>query len=375
MIYIGVNTGTSADAIDGVACRFDRQESSLLDAVSVDIPDHIRSIIMEAVESPTLDIGSIQRLSGMLTDIYIGAVELLMKKMKLTCDQVAAIGLHGQTIHHRPHSEYPYTIQIGNAMKMANRLDIDVVDHFRDSDIAVGGQGAPLIPVFHQYLAETSGKNCAVFLNLGGIANATVYDQGMLQGWDIGPANALIDLWCQRHRRLPFDEGGDWARTGKIVRKLLDSWLSDAYFSLKLPKSTGRDYFSEKWLLESHSSLDDYAPEDVQATLCELTVCAVKRDLEAVVGKKCKDLYLYGKGVENRYLVERLCHHLPSMRIVSTAAIGMDPEWLEGGLFAWLAYRYKNRMCTDLTQVTGAHRPVVLGSCHLASRHATVRVR
>lgn len=367
-----MNTGTSADAVDVVACRFDRQGCLSLGAVSVDIPRHIRSTIMEAVELPVLDMGSIQRLSGILTNIYIEAVELLMRKMALTCDQVAAIGLHGQTIHHRPHGEYPYTIQIGNAMKMANRLGIDVVDHFRDTDIAVGGQGAPLIPVFHQYLAETGGKNCAAFLNLGGIANATVYKQGMLQGWDIGPANALMDLWCQRHRQLPYDEGGNWARKGKVVDGLLRSWLSDTYFSLKPPKSTGRDYFSERWLLESHPILGDCAPEDVQATLCELTACAVKQDLESVAGEGVQELYLYGKGVENKYLVGRLCHHLPSMNIVSTAAIGMDPEWLEGGLFAWLAYRYKNRMRTDLTQVTGAQRPVVLGACHLASGHARV---
>jgi len=367
VIFFGINTGTSADAIDCVACDYTDGKQHFLDAISLAMPRPLQNRIVDAVEQVTLDFEDAINLSRALTKCYIEAAEVLLKKLRCSPSQVTAIGLHGQTIHHRPDYSTPYTVQLGDAELLASQLGIDVVDRFRQTDISVGGQGAPLIPVYHNYLARCAGHETALFINLGGIANITQCGtKSHLKGWDIGPANALMDLWSQRNLNQPFDDQGQWARSGKVMPELLDLWLRDPYFTLEPPKSTGRDYFSNAWL-EGTKNIDQYKTEDIQASLCALTVRSIELDIRRHVKEKHGVIYIYGKGVHNTFLLEQMKQYLPSFDIQTTDTIGISAEWLEGGLFAWLAYCYKQRIASDFRHVTGAKKTAVLGACCIGS--------
>ena len=361
MIYLGVNTGTSADAVDCAAFEISQEGQKFLDGFSIEMPKKIRSTIIKLVESNIIDVDKMEYLKHQLTEVYVEAVNGLLRKKQWQPDQVRAIGLHGQTIHHKPDIEYPYTIQLGCACKMASQVGIEVVDRFREIDIALGGQGAPLIPVYHQYLLKGSPHDEGVFLNLGGIANVTVVGRKELYGWDIGPANALMDLWAQGKFQQPYDENGEIARSGRVIQSLLDDWLADPYFQKACPKSTGRDYFSRNML--EKVSLDKMSLVDVMATCCELTARTISVDLKKHADTQAKKaLFLYGKGVANGFLLERLEALMPAYEIESCDGLGVDPDWLEAGLFAWLAYCHVQKIALDLTNITGADRPAILGS-------------
>lgn len=367
MIIIGVNTGTSADAVDTAAFLFEGSSHQLVAATSTELPAALKKNIMTAVESPDLSVADLYLLRGHLTQVYIQAIQKLVQVSGLKQAQITAIGLHGQTIHHHPRQGYPYTIQLADAASVAEALGCPVVENFRQSDMAVGGEGAPLIPAYHRHIAQQQGLEQCLFLNLGGIANITLVDRERLCGWDAGPANALIDFWVGRKLQQPYDDQGKWAASGQVKQALLEKWLKDPYFSKTPPKSTGRDYFSGQWLLARIDK--ESSPVDVQATLCELTVRAVCDDLvHHVKVPKGTPLYLFGKGVKNNHIISRLSHHLPHLSIQSTHAIGLDPDWLESGLFAWLAKSRLEERAIDLTQVTGATRPAVLGAIYQSAR-------
>ena len=356
-----MNTGTSADAVDCGAFEINQYGQRFLDAFSIEMPKKIRCAIIELVESDVIDIDKIERLKHQLTEVYIEAVNGLLEKKQWQPHHVRAIGLHGQTIHHKPDIEYPYTIQLGCACRMANQVGIEVIDRFREIDIALGGQGAPLIPVYHQYLLKGSPYDEGVFLNLGGIANVTVVRRESLNGWDIGPANALMDLWAQDKFQKPYDENGEIARSGQVIQSLLDDWLTDSYFQKECPKSTGRDYFSRNML--EKVSLDKMSLIDVMSTCCELTARTVTNDLKKYADKQAKKaLFLYGKGVANGFLLERLEVLMSAYKIKSCDELGVDADWLEAGLFAWLAYCHVQKIALNLTGVTGAVKPAILGS-------------
>ena len=361
MIFLGVNTGTSADAVDCVACEFMSGQQQFLHGVSVAIPDRLQKKIVSAVEAEALNIADCLQMQTQLTDIYVQAVNLLISELGVSREKIVAIGLHGQTIHHRPDLAYPYSLQLEDAHQLMNAVNISVVDHFRATDIAYGGQGAPLIPVYHQYLLSLAKHEYGVFLNLGGIANVTAITPQTVKGWDVGPANALMDLWCQQQCGRPYDDRGYWAKSGKVIDSLLEKWLEDAYFERSLPKSTGKDYFTTQWIQQF--SDNGWRAEDVQATLCALTVESIRRDIEKHAERPASHgIYVYGKGIHNLFLMSCLENALPS-KVRSSEVLGMAPEWLEGGLFAWLAYCYNQSLPLDLTGVTGARRPAVLGSC------------
>ena len=362
MIFIGLNTGTSVDAVDCIACEISDNNHQFIDGLSIDMPVDVRSMVIQAVESQRLEVDQVEQIRFYLTNVYIQAAKALMQKLGLKPHQVHALGLHGQTIHHKPNAPYPYTMQLGDASRLADALGISVVDRFRDADIACGGQGAPLIPCYHQYLLRMAEVTSSVFINLGGIANTTVINNGKVKGWDIGPANALMDLWCEKIRNQPFDDRGQWARSGEVVQPLLQKWMSDAYFELAHPKSTGRDYFSWEWL--NRNDILSHRPEDIQATLCELTALSIQRDLHLHADSEARHgIYVYGKGIENTFLMERLQQLMPAYPLKSCMDLGIEAQWLESGLFAWLAYCHTKKLAIDLTQVTGSKKPAILGSC------------
>ena len=369
MLFLGVNTGTSADAVECVAYEFNQGQQKFLGGVSVDIHKKLRQEIMVAVEDDTMSISNLMSLRHQLTLVYAQAIEELLEKLTLAPDDIKAIGLHGQTIHHRPHAQYPYSLQVEDAHQLADMVGIDVIGQFRSTDIAAGGIGAPLIPAYHQYCLSQANEESGIFLNLGGIANVTICSPSSISGWDIGPANALMDLWTQSCLHKPFDDAGVWARSGRIIDDVLAQWMQDPYFQKSLPKSTGRDYFSMAWL--EQYQLNDYPPEDIQATLCAFTVNSIRADMSRLASSHTgTPIYIYGKGVKNEFLMEQLAASLTDWPVSDTTALGIDPEWLECGLFAWLAFCQDARIPVDLRSTTGARQPAILGA---RVRHSRLR--
>jgi anhydro-N-acetylmuramic acid kinase len=276
--------------------------------------------------------------------------------------EVTAIGSHGQTVRHQPDGRRPYSLQIGNPDIIATGTGVTTVADFRSADIAAGGQGAPLVPPFHDWLFASPGES-RVILNIGGIANVTILppDERPVIGFDTGPGNTLMDRWIHRHRGKSFDEGGAWAASGEVDDALLERLLSFGYFRLDPPKSTGLEDFNLDWL--DRHEVGAYEPADVQATLAELTARSVAMDVRRHADE-ANQLFVCGGGAHNSHLMQRLAANLPDVRIDTTLAVGLDPDWVEAIAFAWLAMRTIRNEPGNLPSVTGASRKVVLGTIH-----------
>jgi anhydro-N-acetylmuramic acid kinase len=279
--------------------------------------------------------------------------------------RIRAIGSHGQTVRHRPHTVHPFTRQLGNPSVIAERTGITTVADFRMRDMAAGGEGAPLVPAFHEWLFRAPGMNRAV-VNIGGIANATWLpgdSAAAVIGFDTGPGNTLLDQWIARHRGEPCDRDGAWGAGGRVLNRLLAALLAEEYFTRPPPKSTGRELFHLDWLGRHLDGSE--SPVDVQATLAELTartIALALRTLPAPV----REIYLCGGGAHNRDLVARLGRQLDGATVATTAALGLDPDWVEAVAFAWLAHQTLAGKPGNLPSVTGATREVVLGGIYLA---------
>ena len=301
---------------------------------------------------------------------YVDSVRNLLKNTGCEPAAIRAIGAHGQTVRHRP-GEFDgtgYTVQLINGALLAEQSEIDVVCDFRTRDVAAGGQGAPLVPAFHAAVFHRPGLSQAI-LNLGGIANLTLLGPaGQVQGFDCGPGNVLLDLWCERHLGHAFDNNGQWAASGHAVPQLLATMLHDAYFNRSPPKSTGRDLFNASWLdcvLARPNNHETVAPVDVQTTLVELTATsaasALKRHLPGV-----ETLLVCGGGALNGHLMQRITRLLPGVGVMSSGVAGLPPLQVEAAAFAWLAKAFFDRTPANCQAVTGASGPRVLGSLYPA---------
>ena len=289
-------------------------------------------------------------------------------------EHICAIGSHGQTIRHRPtqhgntQNSTGFTLQIGDPNTLATKSGISVVADFRRKDMALGGQGAPLAPGFH-LAALNDPKLNQVVLNLGGIANITFLPKGAgmgsesIIGFDTGPANTLIDAWFQQHHAGDFDCDGKWARSGQVDTTLLNQLLSDPYFAAPAPKSTGREYFSMSWLNTSLHRFANLSPEDVQATLTELTIATISKQIRQIPEVDC--IHVCGGGVFNRCIMDGIKRSFPNIMVDSTITRGVDPMHIEAMAFAWLAYRRVHNLTGNLPSVTGASKSAVLGSIYL----------
>jgi len=361
--YIGLISGTSMDGIDAVLASFDEDTLQLHVTHSHAYPKKLRGQLQDAINDPaacTLDqLGTLDRWVG---ECFRDAALAVIEKSKMDKGVIAAIGSHGQTVRHQPNGDHPFSLQIGDAATISTGTGITTVADFRRADIAAGGQGAPLLPPFHDWLFRSRNAPCVV-LNIGGIANITVLKPGdePVIGFDTGPGNTLLDAWIREQRQLPHDDRGRWGKSGTVVEKLLTDLAADDYFSLAAPKSTGFEYFNLGWL--RNYDIDDYDPADVQATLCELsaaTICtAIKNSIPAM-----DDVYVCGGGVYNDDLLRRIRHNLPDSTVSSTEGVGLDPDWVEAAAFAWLAMRTTKNQSGNLPSVTGASRKVVLGAIH-----------
>ncbi len=351
-------SGTSADAIDAALVDTDGHQCRVLATHSITLPETLRNQVLALCAPGTDELdraGTVQRRLGSL---FAQAVRELLHGSGHRPEQVVAIGCHGQTVRHRPGRE-GFSLQLGSGDVIASETGIPVVTDFRNRDMVLGGQGAPLVPRFHQRLFARAGERRTV-LNIGGMANVTLLDgERLATGFDTGPGNVLLDEWCHRHTGKHCDDNGDWARSGAPLPALLEQLLAEPYFSRLPPKSTGREHFNSRWL--SAYLHGDESAEDVQATLTELTAMTIARALADFAPDR---LLVCGGGIHNGLLMERLAVHLPDAAILSTAEAGLDPDWVEAAAFAWLAWARMTGVPGNAPEVTGASREAVLGAVY-----------
>ena len=366
-LYLGLISGTSADGIDAALVSFEQGTPQLRGALTHPWPAPLRDrVLAVAQDLQAFDLDAFGRLDVAIGRHFAEAAQQLLATSGTPAAAVRAIGSHGQTVRHRPGGEAPFTLQLGDATVIAERCGIDVVADFRRADVAAGGQGAPLLPALHAMLLGRPG-HARVVLNLGGIANITVLGaDGKVLGFDTGPANGLLDAWCLQHVGEPFDRDGAFAARGQVNPALLEALLGDTYFALAPPKSTGREHFHLAWLARQ-PGVQALAPADVQATLLELTVRSVTAAIEAHA-PGAEDVLVCGGGVHNPLLMQRLTDSLAPRQVGSTAAHGIDPDYLEATAFAWLARQRVLGLPGNLPAVTGARGRRVLGALYLAPR-------
>ena len=368
-IYIGVMTGTSMDGVDIVAASFDplQLHATLTLPFDLDLRDELMALTLPGDN----EIDRMGKADVALAKMIGQGINQLIEEHNLPRKQIKAIGSHGQTIRHRP--EHGFTLQIGDANMITEITQIPVVADFRRRDMAAGGQGAPLVPAFHQALFQHDSIH-RVILNLGGIANVSLLPAGQpeaVYGFDTGPANILMDAWCHRYTGQPYDENGNWAAYGQPIRSLLERLQSQEYFSKEPPKSTGREDFNLDWLDEQladwrndveYMELED-TPENVQATLLKLTTRAIKKAIYRS-GMPTGEVYVCGGGAYNSHLLEQLRWRLRKHHwsVQTTSVLGLAPTWVEATAFAWLAMRFVHQQSANLPAVTGAAGYRILGS-------------
>jgi anhydro-N-acetylmuramic acid kinase len=363
-LYLGLISGTSMDAIDAALVDIDGTRCALTQALSRPYAEAARSQLFALINAPDrCHLDAVGQLDTEIGEAFAAAALDLLHEAGVAASEVAAIGSHGQTLRHHPQGEHPFTWQLGNPHLIAERTGITTVADFRRRDIAAGGEGAPLMPAFHQAVLASPDENRAV-INIGGIANLTWLPRaGTVVGFDTGPGNCLMDAWASRHLGVAFDRDGAWAANGRTHAELLERLFTEPYFAAEPPKSTGRELFNMSWL-ERHleTFADAPKPADVQATLAELTA----RSIAEACGRagKMQRVLLCGGGSHNLELRRRLAAHLPRTRVETTAALGLDPDHVEATGFAWLAYRALSGLAGNLPSVTGAQRSVILGAIH-----------
>lgn len=360
-LYIGVMSGTSLDGIDCVLIQAsDYDYRQLADHFTpYDQPLKDALLTLHRPDENELHLACL--LSNRLARSYADAVLALLSKTTTHPSEIRAIGCHGQTIRHRP--EFGYTIQLNNAALLAELTGISVVSDFRSRDIAAGGQGAPLVPAFHDRVLR-SPDTSRVIVNVGGISNLTVLSTNApVIGFDCGPGNLLMDAWIFKHRGMAYDRDGSWAATGTPLQPLLKKLLSESYFNSPPPKSCGRDLFNLEWL-EAHLDGAEH-PEDVQATLLTLSAHCIA-DSIAQHAPDTLEIWLCGGGAHNSGLKRQLAERLPDCTIGITDDLGIGADWVEAFAFAWLAEQALHGRPANLPAVTGASHPCILGAIYPA---------
>jgi len=373
-LYIGLMSGTSLDGVDGVLASFADGRNPACHVLA-----HAATAFAAPLRAELLALnhkGGADELhraalaANALARCYAHVVQALLCQSNRQPAQIAAIGCHGQTLRHCPQAfdGTGYTVQLNNPALLAELCAIPVVADLRTRDIAAGGQGAPLACALHQYLFATPGRTTLV-LNIGGIANLTVLaaDGGVL-GFDCGPGNVLMDLWCQQHTGQPYDADGRWAASGQVLPALLRSMEDEPFLHAAPPKSTGRDLFHARWLAAhlqapARCGAHAQAAADVQATLLEYTARCAARAAQHF-GSGASRLLVCGGGAYNRHLMQRLRALLAPLPLASSAAAGLPPQQVEAAAFAWLARQRLLDRPGNLPPVTGARGPRVLGAVY-----------
>lgn len=360
--YIGIMSGTSLDGVDVALVTI--AEATVIQKASYfhPMPDDIRQDVLSVCQGQSVTLSRLGRLDLRLGILFAEAVLGLLKNNGIESKDVVAIGCHGQTVWHEPTGELPFTMQLGDNNRVAAMTGIVTVGDFRRKDMAFGGQGAPLVPAFHQAVLADDTQRRFV-LNVGGIANLSLLIPGQpVSGYDTGPGNMLMDAWIQQQKGLDFDKDARWAREGSVNAALLAKLMSDHYFQQPPPKSTGRERFNLQWLYEQLEGFSDLKPADVQATLLEFTVQTIAEQVIAAGG--CDRLLVCGGGARNPLMMSRLAVCLPASTIETTDSYGISGDDMEAIAFAWLAARTLSGEPGNLPAVTGASRLTVLGAVY-----------
>ncbi len=360
-LYIGLMSGTSLDGVDGVLADFGGGAIRTIEAAFVPFAPELREELMALQARSDNELEREAIAANRLACAYAQCIETLRPAAG---GPIAAVAVHGQTIRHRP--ELGFTRQTNNPALLAELSGIDVVADFRSRDIAAGGQGAPLVPAFHQAAFGKPGL-ARVVVNIGGIGNISVlHGDGKVTGFDTGPGNVLMDLWIGRKQGKAYDADGAWAASGQVDQGLLDVLLDEPYFRLAAPKSTGRDLFHAEWLDARLARCPGVAPQDVQATLTRLTALTIARAIRDE-GVDASAVYVCGGGAYNGTLLAALADELGGkVPVESTAVLGIAPNRVEALAFAWLGYRFMRREPGNMPAVTGAKGPRILGALYPA---------
>ena len=370
--YIGLMSGTSLDGVDGVMVHDDGGSFRVVHHACAPFSVALARELLALNTTGADELQRCARCANQVVLIYASVVAELLTRTGLAAGMITAVGAHGQTVRHQPqgaHGVPGYTIQLNNPALLAELTGIDVVADFRSRDVAAGGQGAPLVPAFHQAVFGSPHEAIAV-LNIGGISNIsligpTTTTDSPLRGFDCGPGNALIDHWCQLHTGQRFDRDGAWAASGQVHEGLLAALLDDPYFSNPPPKSTGRDLFNPRWLDQKLEPFSHLQPVSVQATLTALTAQCCALDL-TLFGSGSKKLIVCGGGALNSCLMRALRSRLPGLLIESSEMSGLPPLQVEAAAFAWLARKTMRRETSSLPSVTGARGARILGAIYPA---------
>ena len=365
MIYIGLMSGTSMDAVDAAMVDLGGARPRLLATHNHPLPACLRA------EAAALSRGSVTlaaqgTLDNRFGHLFADAVLALLGSTRIPAPEVRGIGSHGQTVYHRPDGAHPFSLQIGDPNIIVERTGITTVADFRRRDIAAGGQGAPLVPAFHRAVLQSPDHARAV-VNIGGIANLTLLPpdpHAPVRGFDTGPGNTLIDAWADRHLGVPLDRDGRWAASAQPDPRLLECLSKDPYFRLSAPKSTGLEHFNLEWVEGCLQDVGDrLEPPVVQATLVELTAHTIAEGI-VTTSPEPTEVWVCGGGVHNGYLMLRLRDLLAGTRVTSTEEAGIPPDWMEAMAFAWLAQQTLDHRPGNLPSATGARHPVILGGVY-----------
>lgn len=366
MVYIGLISGTSTDAIDAIAVEIDNHNNiNQLASLAYPIEESLKNDIF-SIQTRAISLSEFGELDTKLGKTFADAALELIEANKLDKTTIKAIGSHGQTIKHDPDCAHPFTIQVGNPNIIAEKTNITTVADFRRRDVAAGGQGAPLVLAFHQ--AWLGGLKDTAVLNMGGIANITILANEGLEprlGFDTGPANTLLDAWTRKYLKKAFDENGHWAKGGTVQAALLQSLLKHSYFCKLPPKSADVSQFNLAWLENFLHLFQNVSPQDVASTLMELTVTSISNALSAWASET-KQVIACGGGCENQFLMQELGKRLYPIRLTTTSEYGLDPDWVEATAFAWLAHQTLHKKPGNAYHSTGAKHPCVLGGIYYA---------
>ncbi|MFO6424481.1 anhydro-N-acetylmuramic acid kinase [Motilimonas sp. KMU-193] len=358
--YIGLMSGTSLDGVDVSIVDLTSWPIKPIFSQTFVLPNTIQQNTLSICQGQPLTLVQLGQLDHQIGRYHAECVNAALQQSGIKAAQIKAIGSHGQTVFHHPNGEHPFTLQIGDANIIAAQTGITTVADFRRMDMAYGGQGAPLVPAFHQAIfTPETGTN--IVLNIGGIANITVLAKGQpTLGYDTGPGNMLMNAWIEAKLNKPYDKNGHWAAQGCIIPELLDKLLQAPYFALPTPKSTGREYFNLGWLLAFLNN--DYQAADVQHTLMHFTAQTIADQIKHF--SSVNQIILCGGGVHNTTLCNTLRGLLPEQQVVSSIEYGMDPDYVEAIAFAWLAKQRLESQAGNLPEVTGAKKAATLGAIY-----------
>lgn len=357
-LYVGLMSGTSIDGIDAVLVNFGNTTPELLATHYQAFSEDMKNYIFSLCQPGENEIERLSQLDVLLGKQFAEIVKTILKNFNLSPSHIRAIGSHGQTIRHYP--DKSYTLQIGDPNIIAAETGITTIADFRRRDVALGGQGAPLVPAFHAAVFRDSFVDRAV-VNIGGIANVTLLpadNKNLIFGFDTGPGNLLLNAWSEKHLKEPYDHNGKWASRGTVDQNLLRRLLDDNFFKLSPPKSTGREYFNLNWLEKQLLPL--IQPQDVQATLVELTTHSIINSINKYFKKG--EIYVCGGGANNIYLMQQLKLAGNDFTIYSTEKLGIHPDWVEATAFAWLAKQTLSGNPGNIPNVTGAKQASILGA-------------